>query len=100
MILVPWALLILLLLCYLIGGAHGKTAMLWIMPIVLIGLSVLFVKHNYKQGNSSEVVLGVLCTAAILIGLIVGVYSVVKSLNEFYRLSQGASYGNVLPQEP
>jgi len=100
LILVPWALLDLILICYLLGGAHGKTTVLWLIPVVLITLSAAFLRHHYKAGNNSEVVLGVLCLTAILIALVVGLYSVFRSLNEFYRLSQGASYFNVLPSEP
>mmetsp|Transcript_138503 Transcript_138503/g.430706 ORF Transcript_138503/g.430706 Transcript_138503/m.430706 type:complete len:323 (+) Transcript_138503:110-1078(+) len=100
LVLVPWAFLVLILFCYLLGGAHGKPVVLWVIPVILIALSSIFVRHHYRLGNNAEVVLGVLCVTAVMIGLVVGSYSVVRSLSEYYRLSQGASYFNVLPSEP
>jgi len=100
LVLVPWAFLVLILLCYLLGGAHGKPIVLWVIPIVLVALAGAFIRYHYQQGNNAEVVLGILCITAVCIGLVVGVYSVVRSLREFHRLSQGASYFNVLPSEP
>mmetsp|Transcript_53694 Transcript_53694/g.166704 ORF Transcript_53694/g.166704 Transcript_53694/m.166704 type:complete len:323 (+) Transcript_53694:127-1095(+) len=99
LILVPWAFLVLILICYLLGGAHGKPLVLWVIPIILVAVSLFFIRHHYKLGNNAEVVLGILCITAITIGLVVGSYSVARSLNEYYRLSQGASYFNVLPTE-
>mmetsp|Transcript_72157 Transcript_72157/g.167220 ORF Transcript_72157/g.167220 Transcript_72157/m.167220 type:complete len:318 (-) Transcript_72157:97-1050(-) len=99
LVLVPWAFLVVILFCYLLGGAHGKPAVLWVIPIVLIGLSVLFIRYHYKHGNNAEVVLGVLCITAVVIGLVVSIYSTLRSLREYHRLSQGASYFNVLPSE-
>lgn len=100
LIFVPWMFLALVLVCYLLAGAAGKVAVLWIVPAVLIVLSMIFIHLNYKQGNNAEVVLGLLCITAVLIGLVVGVYATAKSLSEYRRLSLGASYFNVLPTEP
>jgi hypothetical protein len=92
--------LALILVCFLLAGSHGEIAAMWIVPIVMIGLSLAFINHHYRLGNNAEVVLGLLCTTAVLIGLVVGVYAAVKTLSEFHRLSMGASYFNVLPSEP
>jgi len=100
LIFVPWMFLALILICYLLAGANGETAAMWIVPVVMIGMCVAFIKWHYRLGNNAEVVLGLLCTTAVLIGLVVGVYAAVKSLSEFRRLSMGASYFNVLASEP
>lgn len=100
LILVPWMFLLLILVCYLLAGSHGEVAAMWIVPIVMIGLSLAFINWHYKLGNNAEVVLGLLCITAVLIGLVVGVYATVKSLSEYRRLSMGASYFNVLASEP
>lgn len=92
--------LALILICFLLAGSHGETLAMWFVPIVMIGLSLLFINHHYKLGNNAEVVLGLLCTTAVLIGTVMGVYAAVKTLSEYRRLSEGASYFNVLPAEP
>jgi len=100
LIFVPWMFLALILVCYLLAGSHGEIAAMWIVPIVMIGLSMAFINWHYRLGNNAEVVLGLLCATAVLIGLVVGVYAAVKTLSEFRRLSLGASYFNVLASEP
>ncbi|CAK0788249.1 unnamed protein product, partial [Prorocentrum cordatum] len=100
LILVPWTCLLLILVCYLLAGSHGQVAAMWLVPTVMIGLSVAFINWHYKLGNNAEVVLGLLCITAVLIGLVVGVYAAVKTLSEYRRLSMGASYFNVLASEP
>eukprot|EP00442_Polarella_glacialis_P055706 CAMPEP_0115081658 /NCGR_PEP_ID=MMETSP0227-20121206/19416_1 /TAXON_ID=89957 /ORGANISM="Polarella glacialis, Strain CCMP 1383" /LENGTH=330 /DNA_ID=CAMNT_0002469557 /DNA_START=237 /DNA_END=1229 /DNA_ORIENTATION=- len=96
---VPWGLLVLILACYLVAGAYGQLFVLWMMPVVLCLLFGFFVRYHYKLGNNDEVVLGVLSLAAIVIATSVGVYANLSMLQEYHRLSQGASYFNVLPSE-
>jgi len=99
LILVPWLFLLFILLCFLLGGVNGQHASLGLVPCVLVGLCVAFITYHYRRGNNAEVVMGILCLTAVMIGLVVGLYSVLRSLNEYHRLSQGASYFNVLPTE-
>lgn len=100
LILVPWSVLALILISYLLGGSHSTSVVLWLVPIVLVALSGAFVRWHFKAGNNAEVVLGLLCILAVILGLVVGVYAYVRSLKEYDRLSRGAHYDNVLPVEP
>mmetsp|Transcript_110266 Transcript_110266/g.235489 ORF Transcript_110266/g.235489 Transcript_110266/m.235489 type:complete len:342 (-) Transcript_110266:34-1059(-) len=100
LVLVPWLLQVLILVCFLLAGAHGKTHVLWEIPIVTLVLATWFTRHHYKKEDNVEVVLGLLCLTAICMGTLVGVYSNLEYLQEYYRLTQGASYYNVLPSEP
>jgi hypothetical protein len=100
LIFVPWAVLVLILLCYLLGGAHGQIWVLWLVPVLLMGIFIAFVCWHYKAGKNAEVLLGLLSIIAVIIGLVVGVYAVMTSLLEYHRLNGGASYFNVLPTEP
>eukprot|EP00933_Yihiella_yeosuensis_P074609 TRINITY_DN8357_c0_g1_i1.p1 TRINITY_DN8357_c0_g1~~TRINITY_DN8357_c0_g1_i1.p1 ORF type:complete len:323 (+),score=44.99 TRINITY_DN8357_c0_g1_i1:111-1079(+) len=99
LIFVPWFLLVLILACFFIAGAHGQVAVLWTMPTVLIGLSSLWLWHHYKLGDTEEVALGALALVSIFIATCVGVYANLTMLQEYHRMSQGASYFNVLPSE-
>lgn len=99
LILVPWLFLVLVLFCYLQAGARSQTAVLWLIPLVLLPLSMGFVKFHYTAGNNPEVVLGILVLTAISIALIPGVYINSALLPEYRRLTLGASYFNVLPTE-
>lgn len=99
MVLVPWSILVLMLVAYLLGGAYGITFILWLVPIVLVVTSGTFLCLHFKAGNNAEVFLGLLCIGAVIIGLIAGVYAVSHSLQEYHRLTRGASYYNVLPME-
>lgn len=99
LILVPWVLLAIILICFLQAGAHGYNAVLFVIPIVLIALCAGFLRYHYQQQDNPEVVLGILCLTAIIISLAVGCLGVRGSLLEYHRLSQGASYFNVLASE-
>lgn len=99
LVLVPFFLLVLILNCYLVAGANGQEFILWLMPIVLVGLCIVFIRYNYFLGNSDEVVLGCLALTAVLISTVVGVYGNVAMLTELHRINQGASYFNALPSE-
>lgn len=99
LILAPWVLLALILGCFFLGGANGQPVVLGIMPLVLLVLCGAFIRWHYKRGNNAEVVLGLLCFAAIVTGLFVGLFAIFRYLQEYHRLSQGASYFNVFPNE-
>lgn len=99
LIIVPWLFLAVVLACALQGGTHGYFVTLVAIPVVLLFLNGWFLRHHYTRSNNSEVILGILVLTAILISLSVSVYAVAKSLLEYHRLSQGASYFNVLPSE-
>jgi len=99
LILVPFFLLVLVLICYLVAGANGQIFILWLMPLVLVGLCAAFVRYNYFLGNTDEVVLGCLALLAVLISTAVGVYGNLAMLQELWRVNQGASYFNTLPSE-
>lgn len=98
--LIPWSMQALILMCFLVGGAHGHTKVLWVIPVVLFALSFFFFRYHYRRRNSGEVALAILCIIAITIGTGVGVFAELKWLREYHRLSQGASYFNVLSSEP
>jgi len=95
----PWFLLALVLSVYLVAGANGQQAVLWLMPLVLILLSGAYIRYNYKQNNSDEVVLGSLALTGVVIATVVGVFCNLNMLQELHRVNQGASYFNVLPSE-
>lgn len=99
LIFIPWLLLVLVLVCFLLAGAHGQIWVLWIVPIVLLVLAGFFTYLRYRQGKNAELVLGLLCITAVIAALVVGVYAQSRSLNEYYWLGRGASYYNVLPSE-
>lgn len=99
LVLVPWVLLALVLGCYLIAGANGQIAVLWIMPLVLTMLILAYVRTSYRRGDSDEVVLGFLALTAVVIGAAVGLFANFFMLQELHRINQGASYFNVLPSE-
>jgi hypothetical protein len=99
LVFIPWVLLVLILGCFFLGGASGQPIALGFMSLVLLVLSGAFIRWHYKRGNNAEVVLGLLCFAAIVTGLFVGLYAVFRYLEEYHRLSQGASYFNVFPTE-
>lgn len=96
---VPWALLVLVLVCYLFAGVNGQIFILWLIPLVLVSLIAAFIRYNYQQGNSDEVVLGFMTLAAVVISTVVGVFCNLAFLQELHRLNQGASYFNVLPAQ-
>lgn len=100
LIAVPWVFLALVLACFLQAGTYGYYLPLFVIPVVLLVLNSWFLVHHYKRGRNAEVVLGILTLTAISISLCVGLYAVVRNLSEYRRLSQGASYFNVLPSEP
>eukprot|EP00446_Apocalathium_sp_SHHI-4_P032893 CAMPEP_0177248118 /NCGR_PEP_ID=MMETSP0367-20130122/51982_1 /TAXON_ID=447022 ORGANISM="Scrippsiella hangoei-like, Strain SHHI-4" /NCGR_SAMPLE_ID=MMETSP0367 /ASSEMBLY_ACC=CAM_ASM_000362 /LENGTH=360 /DNA_ID=CAMNT_0018700403 /DNA_START=40 /DNA_END=1119 /DNA_ORIENTATION=+ len=99
LVLVPWFFLVLVLACFLQAGTYGYYLTLVAIPVILLTLNLYFFQYQYKRKKNAEVVLGLLCLVAIVISLSVGTYSVSKSLTEYHRLSQGASYFNVLPSE-
>mmetsp|Transcript_9319 Transcript_9319/g.24036 ORF Transcript_9319/g.24036 Transcript_9319/m.24036 type:complete len:362 (+) Transcript_9319:100-1185(+) len=99
LIFVPWAFMAMTLVCYFLAGAHGHFAVLFVIPVVLLSLSAFFIRYHYTFGHYAEMVLGLLCLVAILISLSVGAYGIFANLLEYHRLSQGASYFNVLPEE-
>lgn len=100
LVFLPWCLLALVLLCYLIAGANGQVAVLWIIPLVLILLISGYIGSKYASQESDEVVLGFLTLTAVIIGTCVGLFGNLTSLQELHRINQGASYFNVLPSEP
>mmetsp|Transcript_94489 Transcript_94489/g.273131 ORF Transcript_94489/g.273131 Transcript_94489/m.273131 type:complete len:354 (-) Transcript_94489:12-1073(-) len=95
----PAALLALVLGSFLQAGTYGGSVSVQIVPVLLVSASVWFTRHHYVRSNNPEVVLGVLCFVAILISTAVGEYAMLTSLQEYRRLSHGASYFNVLPDE-
>lgn len=97
LVLVPWVLLVLVLVCYLFAGVNGQIFILWLIPLVLLSLIAAFIRYNYQQGNSDEVVLGFMTLAAVVISTAIGVFCNLAMLEELHRLNQGASYFNVLP---
>jgi len=100
LVLLPWTLLMLMLLCFLQAGTYGFFGVLVVIPVVLIGLNLLFLRYNVTRKNNNEIILGLLCLTALLIGLCVALWAQFGALTEYHRLSQGASYFNVLPAEP
>lgn len=99
LILVPWVFLVLVLVCNFLAGSSGEIFVLVLVPILLVGIIVMFVRYQYKTANNAEVVLGLLSLTAVVIGFSVGLYANVKNLREYHRLNGGASYSNVLPSE-
>mmetsp|Transcript_20802 Transcript_20802/g.44431 ORF Transcript_20802/g.44431 Transcript_20802/m.44431 type:complete len:408 (+) Transcript_20802:65-1288(+) len=99
LVLVPWLLMVVVLLSFLHGGAYGYYGSLVVIGAILLPLILLYIRYTYQQDRWTEVVLGILCLIASVIGLSVGSYAVLRSLSEYHRLSQGASYNNVLPDE-
>jgi len=99
LILVPWLLQILVLACFLQAGAVGATGALVCIPLAILTLNAWFLRHHYKAGDTSEVVLGVLCMVAILISLVVASWGVSGALSEYRRLNQGALYFGVQPSD-
>lgn len=99
MILLPWLCLVLVLTCFLLAGSSDQIAIMFFVPLVLLGLSGAFTYSRYQQGRNGEVVLGLLCIVAIILGVAVGGYAHATILAEYWRLGRGASYANVLPTE-
>jgi len=99
LIFLPWGLLVLLLVVFGLAGANGDVAVLFVIPVILLALVGAFCYIRYRQRRNNEVILGLLCLTAVLAGICVGSYAVIKNLNEFYRLGRGASYYNVLTTE-
>jgi hypothetical protein len=99
LIFLPWILLVLVLVTFFCAGTHGDVGALRLIPVVLLGLCYAFTRWHYKAANNADCVLGILCMTAIVIGLVVSVYAEFASLQEYARLSRGASYANVLPTE-
>ncbi|CAE7369623.1 unnamed protein product [Symbiodinium sp. KB8] len=99
LVFLPWFLLVLVLSCYLIAGANGQHGVLWLMPLVLIALSAAYIRYNYRQGNTDEVVLGSLSLTGVIIAAVVGLFCNINMLQELHRVNQGASYFNVLASE-
>lgn len=100
LVLVPWLLMVLILVCFLLAGNQGQG--LWILivaPTVLLAICGLFTYSRYLLNRHAEMIFGLLCIIAICSGLVVGVYAQSASLQEYWRLGQGASYFNVLPSE-
>lgn len=99
LIFVPWSFQALVLACFFVGSATGCTTVLWVAPLCLITMCGLALRHHQKHRNSGEVIVAALCLVAILFGTGVGVFGDIKWLSEYHRLSQGASYFQVLPRE-
>jgi len=100
LILVPWLFLVIILVCYMQAGAYGYHLVLFVIPTVLIGLNIWFLRYHYARQDNPEVVLGILSLTAIVISLGVGCLGAWGSLFKYHQLSQGASYFNVLSTEP
>lgn len=100
LILLPWIAQAVILATFLQAGANGLILTLVLVPSVLLVLSVLFLRYHLYRGNYGEVAIAGLVVVAIVIATAVGLHAELKWLNEYHRLSQGASYFNVLPSEP
>lgn len=94
----PWLLLVLILTVYLFADSDHRS-LLSAAPITLLVLDGIYIYFRYRAEKNMEVVLGLLCFAAILAGFVVGSYANTNALAEYWRLGRGASYFNVLPDE-
>lgn len=99
LIFVPWLFVVVVLACILQAGTYGYYRMIVFIPVTLLPLILFCLRHYYNRQRHPEVVLALLCLTAATISLVVGSYAVTTSLMEYHRLSQGASYANVLPSE-
>jgi len=99
LVVTPWLFQAIVLGCCLIGGLQGNLSVLLIPPATLLLLSGIALRHHQKQRHSGEVLIAFLCIVALLIGSAVGWFANISWLAEYHRLSQGASYFNVLPYE-
>lgn len=98
-IIVPWAFQAVILLVFFLAGTHGKLLVLWVAPISMLVLCAAALRHHYLHRHSGEVLIACLCLVSVILGSAVGWYAEVRWLAEYNRLSQGASYFNVLPVE-
>jgi len=98
-IFLPSAFVVLVLVSFLQAGTIGYMWTVQIVPVLLVCLGVWLTRFHYVRSNTPEVVLGILCLIAILISSVVGEYAMLTGLREYKRLSRGASYFNVLPDE-
>lgn len=98
LILVPWTIMAIVLICFLYAGKSSPWALVAI-PIVLGSADAVWVSNRYRLNHTPEVVLGMLIFVGILAATIVGGYANGNALLEYYRITKGASYFNVLPED-
>lgn len=99
LVLVPWLLQALVLGVFLLAGDWGEMAAIWACPSLLLLLCLWALRHNMQLGNTGEVVIVLFCIVAICLGTVIGAYGRSAWLMDYHRISQGASYFNVLPSE-
>lgn len=99
LVITPWLSQAMVLVCCLLGGLRGDMALLVVPPAALLLLCGIALRHHQKQSHNGEVLIAFLCIIALLIGTAVGWFVNISWLSEYHRLSQGASYFNVLPFE-
>lgn len=88
-----------ILLFSLIGPFCGGVAQ-W-LPFVLLFLGCAFFTFlMYKRRYTMEVTLGGLCLVGLIAGISVSGRASTRWLNEYYRITQGASYSQIWPSAP
>lgn len=98
LILVPWTIMAIVLVCFLYAGKSSPWALVAI-PIVLGSADAVWVSNRYRLNHTPEVMLGILVFKGILAATTVGGYANGSALLEYYRITKGASYFNVLPED-
>lgn len=99
MVFVPWLIMVLILVCFMLGGSTGQDFVLWFVPLLLFLLVGAYTWTKYQSYQPTQAIVGCLCLVALVVSLCVGIYACARSLKEYDRLGRGASYSNVLPSE-
>eukprot|EP00929_Paragymnodinium_shiwhaense_P100613 TRINITY_DN63080_c0_g1_i1.p1 TRINITY_DN63080_c0_g1~~TRINITY_DN63080_c0_g1_i1.p1 ORF type:complete len:337 (+),score=54.12 TRINITY_DN63080_c0_g1_i1:135-1145(+) len=98
LIFVPWLVLVILLTLMLYAGKNSLITLVAV-PLLVGGVSAAFVRRQWRERHTPEVMLGMLVLVATLAATIIGTYANTTSLLEYYRITKGASYFNILPED-
>lgn len=94
----PWLCLMVILICYILA-TDSQWYLLFLPFAVLVIFFTAFTVERYKKGRIVDSILGLLCIVACICALVIAIYAETNYLDEYVRLSRGASYLNVYPSD-
>lgn len=100
MIILPWMMLTVIMtvftFCY-----HHFSVIVWLLVLICAGMALLFfvISPRNKKGPM-YMYLGFLCSLAIFMGIILGMYGYHEFMLTYYSYNEYRVYTDVLPSEP
>mmetsp|Transcript_57689 Transcript_57689/g.137238 ORF Transcript_57689/g.137238 Transcript_57689/m.137238 type:complete len:312 (+) Transcript_57689:103-1038(+) len=95
----PWMVFVLCLAMFAIAY-HNLSLVCWCTAGTCLAVALLILFVGARQDRQVQLVLGMGCTVAVVLGVLIGSWVYRSFLKEFYSIESGASYHNVSPAEP